>query len=184
VPKVTADHLEARRLEILDGARRAFAKHGYDGATVTRLEQETGLSRGAIFNYFPDKLAIFVALAAETNRTFIDLIVDRGLDEAIRAMARQNPEWLAVLIEVESRMRHDEDFVRRLEEAHEPEQEKIFGWFMNEQAAGRLRDDVDVKDLGRFATMVINGLALRVAAGDPFDVEATLRLLHDALAPR
>ena len=32
--------------------------------------------------------------------------------------------------------------------------------------------------------MVVNGLALRVAAEDPTNVEATLKLLRDALAPR
>ena len=39
--------------------------HGYEGATVARLEQEIGLSRGAIFNYFPSKDALFVELAIE-----------------------------------------------------------------------------------------------------------------------
>jgi AcrR family transcriptional regulator len=184
VPKVSQDHLDARREQILAGARRAFATHGYDGATVARLEEATGLSRGAIFHYFPDKLAIFVALAADTNRRFIDLIVDRGLDDAVRAMAEESRDWLGVLIEVESRLRHDEDFDRRLTEAHAAEQQKISAWFENEQASGRLRDDVDWRELGRFATMVINGLAIRIVAGDPFEVDATLRLLNDAIAPR
>jgi hypothetical protein len=31
---------------------------------------------------------------------------------------------------------------------------------------------------------VINGLALRIVAEEPFDIEAALRLLNDALAPR
>ena len=184
MPKVSEEHLAARREEILAGARTAFARYGYDGATVARLEQETGLSRGAIFHYFPDKLAIFVALAAETNRRFIDLIVERGLDEAVREMAAESPDWLGVLIELESRLRHDEDFGRRLMEAHEPLQAKITAWFENEQASGRLRGDVDWRELGRFATIVLNGIALRLVAGDPFDVEATLKLLNDAIAPR
>jgi AcrR family transcriptional regulator len=184
VPKVSPEHSAARREQILDGARRAFATHGYDGATVARLEEATGLSRGAIFHYFPDKLAIFVALAADTNRRFIDLIVERGLDEAIRAMARESPDWLGVLIEVESRLRHDEDFNQRLMEAHAPEQSKITAWFEHEQASGRLRSDVEWRELGRFATIVINGLAIRIVAGDPFDLESTLKLLNDAIAPR
>ena len=184
MPKVSPEHLDARRRQILDGARQSFATYGYDGATVARLEEATGLSRGAIFHYFPDKLGIFVALAADTNRRFIDLIVERGLDDAIREMAKESPDWLGVLIEVESRLRHDEDFDRRLTEAHAPEQTKIASWFENEQASGRMRADVDWRELGRFATIVINGLAIRIVAGDPFDVESTLRLLNDAIAPR
>jgi len=33
-------------------------------------------------------------------------------------------------------------------------------------------------------TSVLNGLALRIAGGDPFDLDAMLRLLDDAIAPR
>ena len=44
MPKVSQEHLEARREQILDGARRAFAGHGYEGTTVTVLEEEIGLS--------------------------------------------------------------------------------------------------------------------------------------------
>lgn len=184
MPKVSQEHLDARRTQILEGARRAFGKHGYNRATIATLEEETGLSRGAIFHYFPDKLAIFVALAADTNRRFIDLLVEQGLDQAIREMSKESPEWLGVLIEVESALRNDEDFVKRLEQAHGSERDRIVGWFENEQESGRLRKDVDVLDLGRFATLVINGLALRIAAQDPVDVEAVIALLNDALRPR
>ena len=114
MPKVTQEHLDARRAEILDGARRAFAEHGYDGATVVRLEEATGLSRGAIFHYFENKNDLFVELAMEMNTRFGDIVTESGLDAAFRALTAENPEWLAVLIEPESPMRHDEDFVARL----------------------------------------------------------------------
>jgi AcrR family transcriptional regulator len=183
VPKVTQEHLDARRSQILDGARRAFAQHGYDGATVARLEEETGLSRGAIFHYFPDKQAIFVALAWEMNIRLGNVLVEHGIEDAIREVANESPEWLAVVIEAESKLRHDAEFVRRMDEkAAEPS--RIKEWFEHEQAAGRLRSDIPAVELGRFASSVINGIALRVAAGDPFDVEAVVQLLRDALGAR
>ena len=52
MPKISEQRKAERREQILAGARRCFAEHGYGGATVVRLEQATGLSRGAIFNYF------------------------------------------------------------------------------------------------------------------------------------
>jgi len=183
VPKVSEAHREARRAEILDGARRAFARWGYDGATVVRLEEETGLSRGAIFNYFSSKLDLFVELAIAENRRYVDLIVERGLDEAIRSMAGEDPEWIAMLLEIQGRLRHDEEFVRRLDSRAE-ETDRTRAWLAAEQQRGAMRSDVDLVHLGRFATMVLNGLALRVAGGDETDVDATIRLLHDALDPR
>ena len=44
MPKVSDAHLAARRSDILAAARRAFARHGYEGATVKVREAETGLS--------------------------------------------------------------------------------------------------------------------------------------------
>jgi AcrR family transcriptional regulator len=183
VPKVSEEHLEARRAQILDGARRAFAKHGYDGATVARLEEEIGLSRGAIFHYFRGKQELFIALAVDMNTRYVDLLVERGLDGALRAMASEDPELIGVLLEVQGRLRHDEEFVRRMNEASQ-DRDRLIAWFTERQRDGTFRDDVDLMHLGRFATMVLNGLALRVAGGDPTEVEPIIRLLHDALGPR
>jgi AcrR family transcriptional regulator len=184
VPKVTQEHLDARRAQIIEGARRAFAEHGYEGATVARLEEATGLSRGAIFHYFENKADLFVELAMEMNTRFGDLLVAGGLEQAVRAVAAENPEWLAVLIETESRLRHDADFVRRFEAKAEDAGPRIREWFEARQADGTLRNDISYLDLGRFVSAVINGLALRVAIGDPFDVDAMVRLLNDAVRPR
>jgi TetR/AcrR family transcriptional regulator, transcriptional repressor of aconitase len=183
VPKVTQEHLDARRKEILDGARRAFAEHGYEGATVAKLEEATGLSRGAIFHYFENKNDLFVELAMEMNTRFGDIVIEAGLHAAFRAMAAESPEWLAVLIETEGRLRHDEDFVRRFEAKASDTSPRIREWFAQQQAEGNLRDDVPSVEIGRFTTSLLNGLALRVAGGDPFDIEAMLRLLDAAITP-
>jgi AcrR family transcriptional regulator len=182
MPKVTQQHLVARRREILDGARRAFAEHGYEGATVARLEEATGLSRGAIFHYFENKNDLFVELAMEMSTRFGDILLDGGLHEAFRALAAEEPDWLAVLIETESRMRHDEDFVRRFEARASDASPRIREWFERQQAKAELRDDVSPLEIGRSTTSLLNGLALRVAGGDPFDVEAVLKLLDSAIA--
>lgn len=184
MPKVKQEHLDARRAQILEGARRAFAEFGYDGATVKRLEESTGLSRGAIFHYFENKNDLFVALALEMNTRFGDILLESGLDAAFRALTAENPEWLAVLIETESRMRHNEDFVRRLDKQASDAGPRIVQWFQDEQEAGRLRSDVSWIELGRFVTSVLNGLALRVAGGDPFDIDAMLVLLNAAIRPQ
>ncbi len=184
MPKVTPEHLEARRAEILAGARRAFAEYGYEGATVARLEAATGLSRGAIFHYFENKKDLFVSVAADVNRRFIGVITKGGLAEALREIARQDPELLAGLIETEARLRTDEDFVRRLESMSEELQPALAEWFQEQATSGAFRSDIDWPDLARFATMVTNGLALRVAGGDETNIETVVRLLDDAIRPQ
>jgi AcrR family transcriptional regulator len=172
VPKVSEEHVAARRQQILDAARRAFSRWGYDGATVTRLEHETGLSRGAIFNYFANKKELFVELAWRESSRYKSLLVERGVDETIRTMARESADWLGVLIEVESRLRHDDEFLKLMEAraANDVEREALIAWLRERQAEGTIRDDVDALDLGRYLTMVLNGLAIRVAGGDETNV--------------
>ena len=180
---MSQEHLDARRVQILEGARSAFSRWGYDGATVARLEAEIGLSRGAIFHYFPSKKDLFVELAAEVSRHYVALLTGGGLDAAIREMAAESPDWLGVLVETHARMRHDPEFHRRAATPPE-ERDLLVDWFEARQEDGTLRSDVSALELGRFATIVLNGLALRVLGDDETDVEALLRLLHDALGPR
>src|SRR3954467_2468663 len=91
--------MEATRRRVLDGARRAFAAHGYEGATVKLLEEETGLSRGAIFHHFPDKEALFLALAEEDADEVAALVDDHGLVEAMRRLRGKDAGWLGVQLE-------------------------------------------------------------------------------------
>lgn len=86
MPKVSEDHLAARRSQILDRARQCFAQYGYDGATVRRLEETTGLSRGAIFHHFKDKDGLFLALAHEDAKRMADVVAEGGLVQVMRDM--------------------------------------------------------------------------------------------------
>src|SRR2546430_16180992 len=83
MPKVSAEHRESRRRQILEGCRRAFGRYGYEGATVPQLEAETGLSRGAIFSYFPSKLDLFLALAEEDQLRIGTMWLGQGFEAGL-----------------------------------------------------------------------------------------------------
>ena len=44
MPRVSSDHLAARRQQILDGARACFTRFGYEGATVRRNQVLTRMA--------------------------------------------------------------------------------------------------------------------------------------------
>jgi len=183
MPKVSQAHLDARKAEILEGARQAFARYGYEGATVARLEEATGLSRGAIFHYFKSKLELFIELAGSDNIRYQDVMIEGGLEELVRAIGAADPEWVKVLIETQVKLLRDPRFQERIATTKE-QQERVLGAFERAQAEGRMRDDVTALDLLRFTTMIINGLALRIGAGDPTNVDAVVTLVNDAVRPR
>jgi len=182
MPKVSQDHLDARRAEILEGARRAFARHGYEGATVSRLEDEIGLSRGAIFHYFPSKLDLFAELAIADNRRYQQVLAEQGVEAVLRTLADADPDWMTVFMETEVRLWHDPEFERRMLPTTEA-QESLLESFARAQADGRMRTDIDLLQLVDFASIVVNGLALRVAGGASTDIDSLVQLVNDALRP-
>jgi TetR/AcrR family transcriptional regulator, transcriptional repressor of aconitase len=160
------------------------AQYGYDGATVARLEKATGLSRGAIFHYFAGKKDLFVEVAVDVTRRYIGTITTGGIAEALHEIAKEDPELLAVLIETEFRLRRDEDFMQRMQATSQEELPALDAWLQEQRESGAFRTDIEWIHLAHFAIIVINGLALRIAAGDETDVETVVQLLDDALRPQ
>ena len=74
------------RDRIVDAAARIFATHGYAAGTTNRIAAEAGLSIGSLYQYFPNKDAILVAL--------VERHVDDGLRRFRRALARGWPQTL------------------------------------------------------------------------------------------
>jgi AcrR family transcriptional regulator len=67
-----------RREQILDGAARLFAKHGYPDTDLQALADELQLGKGTIYRYYASKQDLFLAT--------VDLVM-RRLRERIKAAA-------------------------------------------------------------------------------------------------
>lgn len=190
MPRVSTDQLAARRQHILDGARRCFAAYGYEGATVRRLEQSTGLSRGAIFHYFRDKDALFLALAEQDARRMADVVAEQGLVQVMRDLldtarkegAPDESSWLGTRLEVSRRLRTDPDFRERWQ-AHSAELTAATRERLDRQAAnGTLRDDVPVAVLAQYLELVLEGLVSHLAMGLPADaLDGVLDLVEQSV---
>ncbi|WP_232791650.1 MULTISPECIES: TetR/AcrR family transcriptional regulator [Amycolatopsis] len=55
---------EPTRQRILAAAARIFAERGYAAGTTNRIAERAPVSIGSLYQYYPDKDAILVALAA------------------------------------------------------------------------------------------------------------------------
>lgn len=184
MPKISEEQKAARREHVLAGARRCFGRYGYEGATVIRLEQEIGLSRGAIFNWFPTKEDLFLELAARDNDRIVSIWIEQGLEPALRAVLAEDPEWLGVYLGVAHRLRTDPEFRKRWDARAPKEQEgQIMARMREDQAAGVLRSDLDPEQIGGFLGVVFDGVALHRAAGYDPPLEVVLDLVRDALDP-
>lgn len=182
MPKVSEEHLQARREEILEGARRAFARHGYEGATVALLEEEIGLSRGAIFNYYPDKWSLFFELAARDQHQLLTMMIEQGLDATIRHLTTESPDWLAVYMEVTRRLRGNPELMEAFQERGGPEMQlRAKEWFRTLHTEGTFRSDVSLEHIVAFINVVANGAALATSLGLELDADSLVHLVHKGI---
>jgi AcrR family transcriptional regulator len=182
VPKVPEDQLLARRAQILDAARRAFARHGYEGATVKVLEAETGLSRGAIFHHYRDKEALFLALAEDDAARTADVVAAHGLVQVMRELRDKDAGWLGVQLEVRRRLRTDPAFAQAWAERQEAVRDATRTRLERQRALGVVRSDVPVDLLVDFLRLVLDGLVSALATGlPPASLDGVLDLVEDAV---
>ena len=50
-----------KRRQIVDGAASVFQEDGYDGASMSRIAEKAGVSKGTLYNYFTSKSDLFTA---------------------------------------------------------------------------------------------------------------------------
>ena len=173
MPKRSPDYLEARREELLAGAQRAFAEHGFDRTTIAVLERETGVSRGAIFHYWPNKLAIFMELAErDAERVTRDASELGSPEEAFAHMMRmveENREWLRVYFEALRVIRRDPELWQRWVERSTRTAERWVAAVDRWKAAGSVRADLDPEDALALVFVLLDGLLLQVTMSPETD---------------
>ncbi|QNH96008.1 TetR/AcrR family transcriptional regulator [Corynebacterium anserum] len=167
MPKIADLNMDEKKEEILVGARRCFAAYGYEGATVRRLEEATGKSRGAIFHHFRDKETLFLALAQEDAARQADLVAREGLVEVMRDMLThpERHEWLATRLEITKLLRTDPVFRARWMEHQEVLDTAVRQRLERLAEDGRMRDDVDPSVIHLFLETLMDGFITRLASG-------------------
>ncbi|MDE3069912.1 MAG: TetR/AcrR family transcriptional regulator, partial [Acidobacteriota bacterium] len=79
-PRVNRQTKEATRERLLEAAAVEFAARGLEGANINEISLAAGLAKGTVYNYFPSKEALFLA------------VCEHGLALAARAAEAPPPE--------------------------------------------------------------------------------------------
>ncbi|WP_046732465.1 TetR/AcrR family transcriptional regulator [Streptomyces humi] len=97
MPKVTQQHMDARRKQILDAARRCFLRDGFHSTSMQDLFAEAQLSAGAVYRYFTSKDEMILAIAEENMRDVLDITVAVATNRQGRSMGEVMAELLDVI---------------------------------------------------------------------------------------
>jgi TetR/AcrR family transcriptional repressor of mexJK operon len=85
-----------KRAQVLAGASAVFARDGYEGASMSRIAQEAGVSKGTLYNYYASKAELFAA--------FVDQQCSANLAQLFAATPSGDNSPGAVLHSIGSRM--------------------------------------------------------------------------------
>lgn len=145
-------------------ARREFARHGYEGASVERIAEQAGLTKGAVYYHFGSKEGLFEVVLRDIQRQLVQRIEARASHHADPLRAVQ--EGCDVFLEVA-----DDDEFRRIAIIDGP---AVLGWSAwraidGEHGLGSLKRGLYAcRDAGTFASTDL-------------DVEMMAHLLSGAL---
>jgi len=116
---------------VLEAVARILRRDGIAAVTTNRIAEVAGVSIGSVYQYFPDKRAIYAAMherhAEDIGRVVERALVDhaeselpallRGLIDALIDAHAQDPQLHLVLAEVPHRSDGDRDLAVRLRRA-------------------------------------------------------------------
>src|ERR1700691_1149485 len=66
----------ARRKQLLDAALEVFVSQGYHAAAMDEIAERAGVSKPVLYQHFPGKLELYLALLDESVATLLDTVRD------------------------------------------------------------------------------------------------------------
>lgn len=187
----------ARRQEILDRAIEVFRDRGADGTSLRRIAEAIGVSHGALLHYFSSREELLVAVYEHAERRRdLDRLEREGpgaLDDelAVEVMANAAMANLEVpgLVQLYSTL-----VATSLESERGPAKEFFTARFENvrgslatrlreDQAAGRVRGDVDPEQMAALIVAASDGLQIQWLLEPSIQLQQTLELFAVLLEP-
>ncbi|HYL99334.1 MAG TPA: TetR/AcrR family transcriptional regulator [Blastocatellia bacterium] len=187
MPKVSKLHLDARRRQILNAAIDCFAADGIHKTTMRDIIRKSGLSMGAIYQYFKSKEEIIATIAAERHRKEIGMIasatktkdaidsirrVVRGFFDLLNEPGELNRRRAGVQFWAES-LRNPSILALARAGIDEPRR-KLVNILRMAQRQGRIPRNLQPDSLARVMIAAFQGFILQKAWDDSLDQSAFL----------
>jgi len=105
VRRTQADRSATTRDALIAAARRLFAAHGYADVATDSIATAAGVTRGALYHQFADKVALFDAVLdaveADVARRLADEVAAAGVSDPVEAIRHAVRAWLEMCTEPE-----------------------------------------------------------------------------------
>jgi len=190
MPKVTPEHLEARKNQILEAARACFLRKGFHQTTMQDICQECGLSAGAIYRYFGGKEDIVEAASEQGRAQQMDLIrhIRERLrtPEALEALAQHFfgllatvEDWTPAELQIWAESLRNARLHQIMRRGYQEYLDVLAGMVGQGMAEGKFNPNLDPKAVTQVAIAIFEGTAMQKAVfPDEVDIQKLLRVVH------
>lgn len=189
MPRVSADHLAARRRQILDAAARCFARDGFHHTSVHDIVRESGISAGLVYRYFTGKDDMIVAIVTEWHeqrRTAMEPARFADLVDAYLGLLRsvgdpRTRDGLRLGVQVWAEALRSSRIADLTRDGIDGPRGSLAARVRSAQNDGELPADLDPDALVRVLIAVYQGLVLQSVLDDGLDHDAFVRTLESML---
>lgn len=154
--RITAEQKQVHRTRLLEAAAAEFAAGGVDGANVNRISRAAGLAQGTIYNHFPSKRDLFLAVVREASAQAaagVGAVPDEApTAERLMAILESDAQWVRdhedfARVLVREALAGDPRFQPEIVEAAAPFVERVAEIMAAGVERGEVRDDLAVDEL-------------------------------------
>ncbi|MGH8889074.1 MAG: TetR/AcrR family transcriptional regulator [Acidothermaceae bacterium] len=180
MPKVSQEHRDARRAQILGAARRCFLRNGFHETSMQDLFAEAGLSSGAVYLYFASKEDVILAIAEENMRDVVavihELVTSRLQDGLGAALAEvldvvqtkhTNDQLGGIAVLVWSEALRNPTVAKRLDESLQEMRTDLADVVRAHQTHGSTARDASPEALAALSMSIISGYLLQLTLFTP-----------------
>ncbi|WP_345593195.1 TetR/AcrR family transcriptional regulator [Streptomyces marokkonensis] len=201
--RVSQEHLDARRRQILDGAARCFARNGFHATSMQDVLREVDLSAGAVYRYFSGKEELIEAIVTEVlgairgvyERAALQSpppLPDELVARTLEHMRRERPavtetgEWLfpRLMIQAWAETLRNPALSALLGEGVAQVTAAWAKVVTRYQEAGMMRDDIDPDAVARTLMATVQGFGAQYALFGGFPPEVLQAGMRGLLSMR
>ncbi len=184
MPKVVREYKAQARARIIDAAVSAIQRKGLSGLTMDDIAREIGVSKGALYLYFPSKAQLLEAILSQYRDEMMGQLeraveegdVAEGIADTIDKIfsGEFNPAvWHQVVVDAAA----DPEIQAALREDSRKDAEALQAFLRRMEARGRIPHQDDPEVIADIISFLLGGTLLMVSTRrDP--AEARLRLVR------
>jgi AcrR family transcriptional regulator len=173
MPRIIPQYKEEVRKKIIDAAYDLFLTRGYHKTTMDGIAALLGVTKPALYQYFPGKEALYAAVA-ERGRQELKGILERsyrnrdirgGSEELFDALSLYAPQFQGTYSEMMLIAPHNERIRKVLEEDLREDVLVIERFITRQQETGLVSSRLNARELAIAFHAIISGLLLDMMAG-------------------